>query len=75
MACHQDSGLGQTGQFPPLAGSEWVLGSTEALSMIIHNGVAGPIEVAGTQYNGNMSAFGANLNAKELAAYPAQTVT
>jgi hypothetical protein len=36
--------------------------------MIIHNGVAGKIEVAGTQYNGNMSAFGANLNAKELAA-------
>jgi mono/diheme cytochrome c family protein len=68
VACHQDSGLGQTGQFPPLAGSEWVLGSTEALSMIIHNGVAGNIEVAGTQYNGNMSAFGANLNAKELAA-------
>jgi hypothetical protein len=30
--------------------------------------VAGPIEVAGTQYNGNMSAFGANLNAKDLAA-------
>jgi hypothetical protein len=36
--------------------------------MIIHNGVAGKIEVSGTQYNGNMSAFGANLNAKELAA-------
>ena len=25
VACHQDSGLGQTGQFPPLAGSECVL--------------------------------------------------
>jgi mono/diheme cytochrome c family protein len=68
VACHQNSGLGQTGQFPPLAGSEWVVGNTEALSMIIHNGVAGKIEVSGTQYNGNMSAFGANLNAKELAA-------
>ncbi|MDB4438200.1 cytochrome c [bacterium] len=67
-SCHQDSGLGQTGQFPPLAGSEWVLGSTEALSLIIHNGIQGPIEVAGSQYNGNMAAIGANLNAKELAA-------
>lgn len=67
-SCHQDSGLGQTGQFPPLAGSEWVVGNTEALSLIIHNGIQGPIEVAGSQYNGNMSAFGANLNAKELAA-------
>lgn len=67
-ACHQASGLGQAGVYPPLAASEWVLGNTEALAMIIHNGVAGPIEVAGTTYNGNMGAIGANLDAKSLAA-------
>lgn len=67
-SCHQASGMGQTGQFPPLAGSEWVLGNTEMLAMIIHNGVAGPIKVAGSDYNGNMAAVGANLSAKELAA-------
>ena len=67
-ACHQDSGLGQTGVFPPLAGSDWVTGNTEALGLIIHNGVAGQIEVAGTAYNGNMAAIGANFSPKEMAA-------
>lgn len=67
-SCHQSSGEGQAGVYPPLAGSEWVIGNTEALVMIIHNGVAGKIEVAGTTYNGNMGAIGANLNAKSLAA-------
>jgi mono/diheme cytochrome c family protein len=67
-SCHQANGLGQAGVFPPLAGSEWVTGNTEALAMIIKNGVAGEIEVAGTTYNGNMAAIGANLSAKELAA-------
>ena len=67
-SCHQANGLGQAGVFPPLAGSEWVIGNTEKLAMIIHNGVAGQLEVAGTTYNGNMAAIGANLSAKELAA-------
>jgi len=67
-SCHQPNGMGQTGQFPPLAGSEWVLGNTEKLAMIIHNGIAGPLEVAGANYNGNMGAVGANLSAKELSA-------
>ncbi|MGB0327188.1 MAG: c-type cytochrome [Akkermansiaceae bacterium] len=67
-SCHQANGLGQAGVFPPLAGSEWVLGNTEKLAMIIHNGVAGEIEVAGVTYNGNMAAIGANLNAKELGS-------
>ncbi len=66
-SCHQSSGMGG-GEFPPLAGSEWVTGNTEKLAMIIHNGVGGPIEVAGTTYNGNMAAIGANFGPKELAA-------
>lgn len=67
-ACHQPSGTGQSGVYPPLAGSEWVTGNTEKLAMIIHNGVGGPIEVAGNPYDGNMGAIGANLGPKELAA-------
>jgi len=67
-SCHQPSGTGQAGVFPPLAGSEWVTGNTEKLAMIIHNGVGGPIEVAGTTYNSNMTNIGANLGPKELAA-------
>lgn len=67
-SCHQANGLGQAGVFPPLAGSEWVTGNTEALAMIIKNGVAGKIDVKEVTYNGNMAAIGANLSAKELAA-------
>lgn len=68
-SCHMDNGLGQTGQIPPLAGSEWVLGSTEKLAMIIHNGITGTIEVAGITYtNKQMNAVGKDLSAKELAA-------
>ena len=67
-SCHQKDGLGQAGAIPPLAGSEWVLGNTEKLAMIIHNGVAGEIKVKGTTYSSVMAAIGANLNEKDLAA-------
>ena len=67
IACHQTSGLGVAGAFPPLAGSEWVLGHKEVLARILINGMNGPIEVLGNQYNGNMPAFGpSGLNLKPL---------
>ena len=58
-ACHQVNGQGLPGAFPPLAGSEWVVGSEERLVRILLHGLAGPIEVKGITYNGNMPAFGA----------------
>ena len=65
--CHGSDGKGDGAQFPPLVGSEWVIGeNTEALAMIILNGVAGPIEVLGRTWNGAMPAQGP-LSAKELA--------
>lgn len=66
--CHQPNGGGQPGAIPPLAGSEWVTGNTEKLLLIIHNGIQGPIEVAGTSYSSQMEAIGANLGPKEMAA-------
>jgi mono/diheme cytochrome c family protein len=67
VACHQDTGLGVPGVYPPLAGSEWVAGHQESLARILINGLNGPIEVAGNTYNGNMPAFGPNgLNLKPL---------
>ncbi|MEO5721324.1 MAG: cytochrome c [Chthoniobacterales bacterium] len=49
--CHQPSGLGAAGQgYPPLAGSEWVVGSTKRLGMILLKGLEGPITVKGQQY-------------------------
>ena len=67
VACHQTNGQGVAGAFPPLAGSEWVLGHQEVLARILINGLNGPIKVLGNQYNGNMPAFGASgLNLKPL---------
>jgi mono/diheme cytochrome c family protein len=67
VACHQATGLGVPGVYPPLAGSEWVTGHQETLARILINGINGPLEVAGQQYNGNMPAFGPNgLNLKPL---------
>lgn len=57
--CHQISGTGVPGVYPPLAASEWVTGSEERLIRILLHGLQGPIEVAGNTYNGNMPAFGA----------------
>ena len=66
-ACHQATGLGIAGAFPPLAGSGWVTDHQESLARILINGLNGPIEVAGKQYNGNMPAFGPNgLNLKPI---------
>ena len=66
-ACHQASGLGVSGVFPPLAGAEWVLGSEKVLVSILLHGVQGELEVKGSKYNGAMPAFGTLVDA-ELAA-------
>lgn len=67
IACHQTNGQGIAGVYPPLAESEWVLGHQEVLARILINGLNGPLEVLGQQYNGNMPAFGpAGLNLKSL---------
>ena len=49
--CHQASGLGIPDQFPPLAGSEWVLaGGPVRLIRLVLNGGQGPMEVKGQTY-------------------------
>lgn len=67
-SCHQPSGSGQ-GDFPPLAGSEWVTGNTEILSQIILHGIVGPVDVAGKTYNpaGGMPTQASGLGKRELA--------
>ena len=57
IACHQASGLGITGQFPPLVGSEWVDGGTKRLGAILLHGINGPFKVAGQSYNQLMPAW------------------
>lgn len=67
VACHQATGGGVPGVFPPLAGSEWVIGSQIRLVQILLHGVNGPMVVKGNTYNGNMPAFN-TLADEEIAA-------
>lgn len=64
-ACHQPHGLGLDGLAPPLAESEWVLGSVERLGRIVLNGVRGPIKVKGATYS---------LDMPSMAAFDDQTL-
>ena len=68
VSCHQATGQGQAGNIPPLAASEWVLGSKAHLARILLNGINGPLTVNGQAYNGNMPAFGAKLKDDQIAA-------
>lgn len=65
-ACHQATGKGLPGVFPPLDGSEWVHGDARVLANILLHGINGEITVAGTAYQGSMPAF-AQLSDQELA--------
>jgi len=66
-ACHQASGAGVAGVFPPLVGAEWVVGSEKVLISILLHGVQGELEVKGNIYKGVMPAFG-TLADEEIAA-------
>ena len=66
-ACHQDSGKGLPGVFPPLAGSEWVAGDERVVANILLHGVTGDITVAGNNFKGSMPSF-QHLGDAELAA-------
>jgi mono/diheme cytochrome c family protein len=66
-ACHQATGLGVPGAFPPLAKSAWVAGSEERIIKAILAGLAGEIEVNGVKYNGNMPNIGAGLKDAQIA--------
>lgn len=67
-ACHQLSGTGLPGVFPPLAGSNWVNGAPDTLARIVLHGVQGTLTVNGTAYNGAMPAFADQLNNAEIAS-------
>ena len=62
QVCHQAGGVGLTGAFPPLAGSEWIKKSNETLSKIVLQGLQGEIEVKGAKYSSVMAPQGYALN-------------
>ena len=67
-ACHQATGLGLPGAFPPLAGSEYVLGEEERVVRIVLRGLTGPVTVKGQTFNGAMPAWADQLSDAEIAA-------
>lgn len=63
--CHGADGRGNGSTFPSLAGSAWVTGETELLSMVILNGLQGPISDGKTY--GVMPPQGIGMTAEDLA--------
>ena len=73
--CHQATGVGVAGVYPPLAGSEWVNGSDERVIRIVLYGLKGPLTVKGATYNaaampvfGKVSGSGYNWGDDKIAA-------
>lgn len=75
MSCHQLDGEGDGNRFPPLAGSEWVVGfkwgDKEKLIRLLLKGMEGPIEVKGKPYNNVMPphSFLSNEDAARVLTY------
>ena len=68
VACHQASGLGTPGQFPPLAGSEWVNEAEPGrIIRAVLNGLQGSITVHGQNFNNVMVPWN-SLSDEDIAA-------
>ncbi|MFO1488216.1 MAG: cytochrome c [Verrucomicrobiota bacterium] len=68
VACHQATGMGAAGQFPPLAGSEWVSEADPGrIIRLVLNGLQGPITVKGQNYNNVMVPWN-SLSDEDIAA-------
>ncbi len=75
VTCHMPNGLGLPGVYPPLAESEWVLGSEDRLISIVLHGLKGPVTVKGNVYGtaampafGQVPGSGYNWNDEKIAA-------
>lgn len=65
--CHQSSGQGIPGVYPPLVGTSWVLETRRVPIAVLLNGLSGEIEVKGNTYSGLMPDF-ARLSDRDIAA-------
>lgn len=52
--CHQESGQGIPGVFPPLAGSDFLKDNTQRSIGVVLDGLTGPVTVNGVTYNSVM---------------------
>jgi mono/diheme cytochrome c family protein len=56
VACHQPTGTGLEGAFPPLDGSDWLTGDPGVPVRIVTGGLQGPVKVGGKDFNAAMPA-------------------
>lgn len=69
ITCHQATGLGVPGQYPPLAGSEVALGdATNHLIAIVLKGLQGPVVIEGKPFNNAMQAWEGQYTDSQLAS-------
>ena len=72
VTCHQATGQGIPGVYPPLAGSEWVNGPEDRVIRILLGGLKGPVKVKGQEFSSAaMPSFGAagfNFSDEKIAA-------
>ncbi len=57
-SCHQATGVGVEGNYPPLKNSAWLTGDPSVPISIVLAGLQGEINVDGKTYNGAMQAWG-----------------
>ena len=68
VQCHQPNGLGVPGQYPPLAGSDWVQHEDPGrIIRIVLNGLSGPLEVKGQSFNNTMPPWKTTLSDEQIA--------
>jgi mono/diheme cytochrome c family protein len=69
-SCHQKTGEGVEGAFPPLANSDYLLADKHRAIKIAANGMDGPITVNGVDYDAAMTSQGlSNEEVKEVVNY------
>lgn len=66
QGCHGADGKGDGNQYPPLAGSKWVLGENERFAMAVLNGVTGPTST-GKNWGSTMPPQGGGMKPEDLA--------
>lgn len=67
LVCHQSDGSGVPMMFPPITDSEFINGEHEQLILLVLNGMKGPIEINGEQYNSIMPPMKYHLDDQEIA--------
>jgi len=69
--CHQPTGLGLPGQYPPLADSELVLGKDgfgqNHMILVVLKGLSGPLKIRGNSFNGSMPTWEPKLKDEQIA--------